>query len=75
MLLWWAIVPIEEGLRPPPFRLMMVIHVEQAKSIFYTRHSTLILPVQWRMAVEALLLECWMVGENKRCYLITAYKG
>ena len=51
-----------------------MIFVEQAQSIFYIlQHSTLILPVSREGEVLLrLLLECLMVGENKKRYIITS---
>ena len=51
--------------------------VEQVQSIFYIlQHSTLILPVSREGEVLLrLLLECLMMGENKKRYIITAYMG
>ena len=47
--------------------------VEQAQSIFYIlQHSTLILPVsREREVLLRLLLECLMMGENKKRYYYT----
>ena len=50
--------------------------VEQVQSIFYTRHSTLILPSNRRgVRLLRLLLLLTVVGENKKCYITTALQG
>ena len=44
--------------------------VEQVQSMFYTKHSTLILPIsgEGRVLLRLLLT---VVGENKKHYIIT----